>query len=221
MPQTLTNSWKVKLGDKYQIIHDKYLHNIGNLSLSGDNTQLGNKSFEEKQRILEEQSRLKLNKYFINASTWGESEINRRANVIFEDAKLLWNYPEHLDLKLDFQNNDKEFYTLDDNIDVTNKKPIYFELLHEKYIITTWKDIYINLMKILVDFDWEVAKSLLIDDDLKGKFSTVPDNFRTPREIKDSYFIETNLSANTIMNYVKLICEKFELSGDDFIYAVK
>jgi hypothetical protein len=39
MPQTLTNSWKAKLGDKYQLVHDKYLHNIGNLSLSGDNTQ--------------------------------------------------------------------------------------------------------------------------------------------------------------------------------------
>jgi len=49
MPQTLTNSWKAKLGDKYQLIHDRYLHNIGNLSLSGDNTQLGNRSFEEKK----------------------------------------------------------------------------------------------------------------------------------------------------------------------------
>ena len=39
MPQTLTNSWKAKLGDKYQLVHDKYLHNIGNLSLSSDNTQ--------------------------------------------------------------------------------------------------------------------------------------------------------------------------------------
>ena len=64
MPQTLTNSWKARIGENYQFIHDRYLHNIGNLSLSGDNTQLGNKSFEDKKQILKAQSKLKLNQYF-------------------------------------------------------------------------------------------------------------------------------------------------------------
>jgi len=40
-------------------------------------------------------------------------------------------------------------------------------------------------------------------------------------KIKENYFVETNLSANTIMTYVKLICEKFGLSGDDFVYTIK
>ncbi|MBD3805517.1 DUF262 domain-containing protein [Sulfuricurvum sp.] len=127
MPQTLTNSWKAKLGDKYQIIHDRYLHSIGNLSLSGDNTQLGNKSFEDKKQILKGQSRLKLNQYFINATTWDDKEINKRANLLFEDAKILWQYPKELDLKLDLQNSDKEFYTLDDDIDIREKTKNYFK----------------------------------------------------------------------------------------------
>jgi uncharacterized protein with ParB-like and HNH nuclease domain len=66
MPQTLSTTWKVKLGDKYQLVHDKYLHNIGNLSLSGDNTQLSNNSFEEKKQILNSQSSLRLNRYFLD-----------------------------------------------------------------------------------------------------------------------------------------------------------
>ena len=225
MPQTLTNSWKAKLGDKYQIIHDRYLHNIGNLSLSGDNTQLGNKSFEEKKKILNEQSRLKLNQYFINSINWDDGEINKRANILFEDAKILWEYPKELDLKIDFQNTDKEFYTLDDDIDVTGKKPLYFELLNEKYKVKYWRDIYINVVKILVDFDWEIAQSLLKDDDFSGKkqriISSIESDCREAYEVKENYFIETNLSANAIMTYVKLICEKFSLSGDDFIYTIK
>lgn len=225
MPQVLTNSWKVKLGDKYQIIHDKYLHNIGNLSLSGDNSQLGNKPFEEKKKILGEQSRLKLNQYFINSVNWDDNEINKRANILFEDAKLLWEYPKKLDLKLEFNDTDKEFYTLEDEIDVTGKKPLNFELFNQKYNTKSWNDLYINIVKILVDFDYNTAKSLLIDDDFSGKkqriISSNECDCRKPYEIKENYFIETNLSANAIMTYVKLICEKFGLFEDDFIYTIK
>ncbi len=225
MPQTLTNSWKAKLGDKYQIIHDRYLHNIGNLSLSGDNTQLGNKSFEDKKHILKEQSRLKLNQYFIDALSWGDNEINQRADVLFEEAKEMWQYPKELDLKLDFKYIDKEFYTLDDDIDITGKKPLYFELFSEKHSTKSWNDLYVNVVKILVDFDWDIAKSLLIDDDFSGKkqriISSVESDCRKAYEIRDGYFVETNLSANAIMTYVKLVCEKFGLSGGDFIYTIR
>lgn len=226
MPQTLTNSWKVKLGDKYQIIHDRYLHNIGNLSLSGDNSQLGNKSFEEKKKILNEQSRLKLNQHFINSLNWDDNEINKRANILFEDAKILWTYPKELDLKLEFKDTDKEFYTLEDDIDVTGKKPLYFEIFNEKYNTKSWNDLYIQLIKLLIDFDETIAQLLLKDDDFSGKnrkiFSSTKDNEKGKQvEIKENYFVETNLSANAIMSYIKLICEKFGLSGDDFIYTIK
>ncbi|MDQ1244290.1 MAG: hypothetical protein QG565_630 [Campylobacterota bacterium] len=225
MPQTLTNSWRAKLGDKYQLVHDKYLHNIGNLSLSGDNTQLGNRSFEEKKQILKEQSRLKLNQYFIDAANWGDNEINQRADILFEEAKILWEYPRELDLKLDFKDIDKEFYTLDDDIDITGKKPLYFEVFNEKHSVKSWNDLYVNVVKILVDFDYDIAKSLLIDDDFSGKkqriISSMETDCRKPYEIKNSYFVETNLSANSIMTYVKLICEKFGLSGGDFVYTIR
>lgn len=224
LPQTLTNSWKAKLGDKYQIIHDKYLHNIGNLSLSGDNTQLGNKSFEEKKQILKEQSRLKLNQYLIDSTDWGEEEINKRAEHLFYEANNIWKYPKELDLKLELNNFDKEFYTLDDDIDITGKKPLYFELFGEKHSVKSWNNLYINVIKILVDFDWEIARSLLNDDDFNGKkqriISRIDSNCRKPYEIKESFFVETNLSANAIMTYTKLICEKFGLSGDNFIYVI-
>ena len=151
-------------------------------------------------------------------SNWDYSEINQRANVLFEDAKTLWKYPKELDLKLEFKNIDKEFYTLDDDIDIAGKKSLYFELFSEKHSTKSWNDLYVNVVKILVDFDWDIAKSLLIDDDFSGKkqriISSVESDCRKAYEIRDGYFVETNLSANAIMTYVKLICEKFDLSGN-------
>jgi len=227
MPQTLTNSWKAKLGKNYEIIHNQYLHNIGNLSLSGDNTTLGNKSFEEKKKILNVKSRLKLNQYFINATNWDETEINKRANILFEDAKVLWSYPKELELKLNSKNRDKEFYTLDDyDVNVTNKKPIYFELRKKKHLVKSWNDLYVSVVKILVNFNWSIAISLLTDDDFSARkqqriISKIKSDCRKAEEIKENYFIETNLNANQMITYINLICEKFGLSGDDFVYAIK
>lgn len=224
MPQTLSTSWKVKLGDKYQLVHDKYLHNIGNLSLSGDNTQLSNNSFEEKKQILNSQSSLRLNRYFIDLTCWDEEEINKRALSLFEDARTIWNYPKELVLQIEIKDEDKEFYTLDDDIDVTGKKPIYFEIFGERVKVNSWNEFFLKTIEKLYDFDYEIAKLLLLDEDFSGKkqriLSSVEENIRKPFQLKENYFIETNLSAKSILNYTKLICEKFGLSGDDFVYAI-
>ncbi len=49
MPQTLTKEWKRDLGGNFQAIHDKYLHTIGNLTLTGYNKEYSNNSFQEKR----------------------------------------------------------------------------------------------------------------------------------------------------------------------------
>lgn len=49
MPQTLTKEWERDLGKNFQAIHDKYLHTIGNLTLTGYNQEYRNNSFQEKR----------------------------------------------------------------------------------------------------------------------------------------------------------------------------
>lgn len=49
MPQTLTAKWKIDLGKRAQEIYNEYLHCLGNLTLSGYNSELSNASFNEKQ----------------------------------------------------------------------------------------------------------------------------------------------------------------------------
>ncbi len=45
MPQKLTEEWERDLGENFQEIHNKYLHTIGNLTLTGYNSDYSNKSF--------------------------------------------------------------------------------------------------------------------------------------------------------------------------------
>ena len=51
LPETLSNQWKKNLGeDKYQEIYDKYVHTLGNLSITGYNSEYSNYPFVEKKK---------------------------------------------------------------------------------------------------------------------------------------------------------------------------
>lgn len=96
MPQTLTEEWERDLGENFQAIHDKYLHTIGNLTLTGYNSEYGNNSFREKRDMEKgfKQSSLKLNQNLKDLESFGEKEIEKRANDLADWALKIWTYPK-------------------------------------------------------------------------------------------------------------------------------
>ncbi|KOO66261.1 hypothetical protein AP070_0202745 [Helicobacter pylori] len=88
MPQTLTEEWKRDLGENFQKIHDKYLHTIGNLTLTGYNSTYSNKSFQEKRDMEKgfKDSPLRLNQGLRGLESFGEKEIKKRANDLADLA---------------------------------------------------------------------------------------------------------------------------------------
>ncbi|GAA7023735.1 DUF262 and DUF1524 domain-containing protein [Helicobacter pylori] len=96
MPQTLTEEWKRDLGENFQAIHDKYLHTIGNLTLTGYNPEYSNKSFQEKQGMEKgfKDSPLRLNQSLRDLESFGEEEIKKRANDLADLALKIWTYPK-------------------------------------------------------------------------------------------------------------------------------
>ncbi|WP_367701255.1 GmrSD restriction endonuclease domain-containing protein [Helicobacter pylori] len=95
MPQTLTKEWKRDLGGNFQAIHEKYLHTIGNLTLTGYNEKYSNNSFQEKRDMEKgfKQSPLRLNQSLKDLESFGEKEIEKRANDLADWALKIWTYP--------------------------------------------------------------------------------------------------------------------------------
>ncbi|GAA7130330.1 DUF262 and DUF1524 domain-containing protein [Helicobacter pylori] len=95
MPQTLNLEWERDLGENFQAIHDKYLHTIGNLTLTGYNQEYSNNSFQEKRDMEKgfKQSPLKLNQSLKDLESFGEKEIEKRANDLADLALKIWTYP--------------------------------------------------------------------------------------------------------------------------------
>lgn len=97
MPQTLTLEWERDLGENFKAIHEKYLHTIGNLTLTGYNLEYSNKPFQEKRDMEKgfKQSSLKLNQSLKDEDleVFGEKEIEERANDLADWALKIWTYP--------------------------------------------------------------------------------------------------------------------------------
>ncbi|UOS19165.1 DUF262 and DUF1524 domain-containing protein [Helicobacter pylori] len=96
IPKKLEEEWEKDLGENFQEIHDKYLHTIGNLTLTGYNSEYGNKSFQEKRDMEKgfKDSPLRLNQGLRDLESFGEEEIKKRANDLADWALKIWTYPK-------------------------------------------------------------------------------------------------------------------------------
>jgi len=98
MPQNpnLSETWQQELGENWQEVQEKYLHTIGNLTLTGYNPELSDRPFKEKQCICGgfRDSPLRLNRSLARTKQWNENAILARAKELTEKALKIWIYPE-------------------------------------------------------------------------------------------------------------------------------
>ena len=99
MPQNpdLSDEWKKELGKNWQEVQEKYLHTIGNLTLTGYNPELSDHSFSEKKEHEPggfRDSRLRLNDSLLQVQKWNEDAILERAKELAKKALKIWIYPE-------------------------------------------------------------------------------------------------------------------------------
>ncbi len=103
MPQTLNSGWQQMLGANWKNDHDKYIHNIGNLTLTGTsaNAALGNISFSNKQAFIPDgfdrsPFRLTYDYFSLRSShiqNWNATYIEQRANILSKRALTIWFGP--------------------------------------------------------------------------------------------------------------------------------
>jgi len=97
MPQSevLSNAWRIALGDEWERIHQTYLHTLGNLTLTGYNSEYSNRSFKEKRDMDGgfKQSPLRVNAGLGELEDWNEDTIKSRASKLAAQASDVWRAP--------------------------------------------------------------------------------------------------------------------------------
>jgi hypothetical protein len=251
MPQTLEESWKVELGEKFNEIHTTYLHNIGNLILTEFNSEIGNKAFEEKKRKLETSS-LNYRLDIISRNIWNEESIKEhQSNMItwflatfpLEDQykeKANWNTQ---------RTDSTVFSPLDtDAGDIAEgEKPIELHINEDIIVVRSWQDVFILFLKYLRDnpeFDFEfildnqselfrredtiircsALKDLIaFNFDLSTRYKTFEGKVLDKlKEIdENTLFIHINFKAATCMSRISSIMDKFNMPLDSVVIKLK
>lgn len=93
--ENLSADWQKALGENWQEVQAKYLHTLGNLTLTGYNSEYSDHAFAKK-RDMEggfKDSPLRLNKGLGQLESWNEHEIRKRAERLAGDALEIWARP--------------------------------------------------------------------------------------------------------------------------------
>lgn len=205
MPQTLTNDWKKTLGDNWEFIYENYLHTIGNLTLTGYNSELSNLAFPEKKEEYKH-SHLEINRYFQQINRWNEEEIIKRSNKLAEEALRLW--PSLRGSEID------ERVTGKITSDVTGTKPIALLILNQKFDVNSWKEVLIKTLENVYILDEEIFSRLA--EEYPNRLNMEASKLRVGYDLKNGYFTEVNQSAEAVRKFCLQVINRFELTDEDW-----
>jgi len=121
--ENLSPEWVEDLGPNWKEIQAQYLHTLGNLTLTGYNTELSDRPFAEKRDMEKgfKSSPLYLNQPLRDLPKWTPSEITERATKLAEVSASVWSFPKLDDSLLAKYKTSKSVgeviseYTLDDH----------------------------------------------------------------------------------------------------------
>ena len=216
--------WKKMLGDNWQEIQKKYLHTIGNLSLTGKNQELSNKDFLSKQDIDYQTSKLKLSKNLGEGEIWNEEKIKERADWLIAIAKKVWPYPTS-SYKIKSENQ-PDFFSLqefeNDNITKTAPFLIEIEIEKKKIPVKNWRNVIEELLKIFHEFSPTDFKRISNMAGLERFFNKEKEGKLFAGEIKNDiifgYEINVNQSGIYLIKNLKKICEEINFDKEILIY---
>ena len=93
--QNLSVAWREALGKEWQRVQETWLHTLGNLTLTGYNTEYRDRPFAEKRDMKGgfRESPLRMNEGLGELDTWDEDTICARAKRLTNKALKVWKAP--------------------------------------------------------------------------------------------------------------------------------
>ena len=214
MPQHLTPMWKKDLGNDYEVIHEEWLHRIANLTLTAYNSKYSNNTFIEKKSCKNgfADSGIRMNTYLAKLDKWTLRELEERNNYLGARALEIWKMPSTA-----FKPAEKQLdsCSLDDDADLINKNIVKFSFKNTEYPVTSWVEMYVQVLKILYSEDESIIIKLACDDEddmLHNYISNSSNSFKNPIEISEGVYIYKNTNTRT---KVTLLTKLFELYNED------
>lgn len=224
MPQRLTPEWKNALGEKWEEIHETYLHTMANLTLTGYNSNYSNHPFSEKKNGYTDRkgnkidgfsdSAFRLSNYLKQIDQWTLTEILERQKILLGKFKALWPMIESAYVPLVKESETVSFE--DEKYELTGRTIFAFNYKETRYEVGTWKQMLLEVCKLIYTeqptaIAYLAAKDYWLHPSPNKKYSFVAENV----------YVYSSSSVRTIQSTLRYIFEQLSLPMSDLEYELK
>ena len=232
MPQNknLSTAWQRMLGDDWELVKDRYLHTLGNLTLTGYNSELGDRPFAEKKELLEEAGThiTVLYSDVKDQDVWNADTIEARAKRLSD--LILKLFPIEMPaVKVEFTDPRYKEYTVADPRNATYKYVNYYELLGERVNVDSFALMVRSVARKLYELDSSVIEQMASNLEtfptwVNPVFAYDKAAIRNPVKLKKDadIYISTGYSAYDCICFIRALLKKYDLDiEEDFVYSAR
>ncbi len=232
MPQNknLSTAWQKMLGeDVWQSVQEKYLHTLGNLTLTAYNSELGDKPFNVKQQELDD---LKTKVAILysdvkNCTVWNVNSIEKRAERLADMIVKLYSI-EQPTQTISFADPRYQEYTCEDPDNATYKAPNYYVLQGERVNTSNFAEMLRSIVSRLYEQDSSIIKDMARKNE---KILSWSQNVMFSYDVNEVYgdykletadiYMSTGFSAAHIMYIIRALLERYDIDKSDFVYSAR
>ena len=224
MPQHLTPAWVEALGENYLEIHENWLHRIANLTLTAYNSKYSNNSFADKCDMKNgfKESGIRMNQRIAQKTTWGLAELEERDLQLQQRALEIWAAPVTAYVAPEKQ---LDSFTLDDDVEFTGKTIARFSYKGMEQPVTSWVDMYQQVLKILHAEDKSVLSGLAYTTDdsveLALHVSSKETDFSKCIQIDNNVFVWSNTSTQYKITTLRRFFSMYGADAGDLVFYMK
>ena len=215
-PQKPDPEWRNTVDeDDFAALGEQYLNTIGNLTLSGNNGRLGNKTFAEKRDMNHDGgeqgyrfSRLWLNRDLQTLDHWNVAQVEARAERIALRFLEVWPAPS-VDV---LAGPDVEEVNIFEAEEPKFKKLEYAVFLGNRLWVTQVSRLYVEVIQRLLLEQPDAFHGTKLGDRIQ--LTSDPASLRQSVQVGEGYFVEANIDSTSKFERIKFILAELGLEDE-------
>lgn len=218
-PQNPEPGWRNDLdAEEYALLGEKYLNTAGNLTLSGNNGRLGNRTFLDKRDMNEnggEQgyrfSRLWLNRDLQDMEKWGIQEVEVRAERVAKRFLEVWPAPS-VGVVADVDSDEVNIFDAEEPRHKRLEHAVFFGT---RLGVTQIAKLYAEVFEKLLLLQPEAFHGTKLGERIQ--LTSAPGALRQAVQVADGYFIEGNIDSTSKFERLKVALSELNLEEELFV----
>ncbi len=225
----LSSEWQKMLGENWENDRERYLHTLGNLTLTGYNSELGDRPFAEKKKHFSDvnSKTVALNRSICQCDNWNAETIETRATELA--LFILKHFPDEVpETVISFADPRYQLYSCDDPENATYKVPNFYELRGERVNVTSFAEMLRSVIERLYAMDSSIIEHMArTNEGLENwpqniMFSYDKNRVNGSLQIKGTDIYEnTNFSARYVIFIIRALLDKYGIDREDFTYSAR